>query len=149
MEEVMSSSLHGFVMKRIWISEDHKSKKNESLGKSFYSLSFNFQKDSNSLTFSQSIKQSIKTIYLFITYPKESHNNFFSRFRGKSYYFWSRWRYPEQTPQSIIFHSNKWQWISAHNINVSLPNSTYQRCFNPWQRREKRVLMIHKYRGSM
>ena len=31
--------------------------KNESLGKSFYSLSFNFQKISNSLTFSQSITQ--------------------------------------------------------------------------------------------
>ena len=42
--------------------------KNESLGKSFYSLSFNFQKVSNSLTFSQSIKQSIKYIYLFITF---------------------------------------------------------------------------------
>ena len=41
---------------------------NESLGKSFYSLSFNFQKVSNSLTFSQSIKQSIKSIYLFITF---------------------------------------------------------------------------------
>ena len=30
---------------------------NESLGKSFYSLSFNFQKILNSLTFSQSITQ--------------------------------------------------------------------------------------------
>ena len=39
----MSSSLQGFVMKRIWIHEDQK-KKGESLGKSFYSLSFNFQK---------------------------------------------------------------------------------------------------------
>ena len=48
----MSSFLQGFVMKRIWIHGDHKSK-NESLGKSFYSLSFNFQKVSNSLTFSQ------------------------------------------------------------------------------------------------
>ena len=60
----MSSSLQGFVVKRIWIPEDHESK-NEILGKSFYSLSFNFQKDSNSLTFSQSIKQSIQ-IYMFI-----------------------------------------------------------------------------------
>ena len=40
-------------------------KENESLGKSFYSLSFNFQKVSN---FTQSIKQSIKSIYLFITF---------------------------------------------------------------------------------
>ena len=41
---------------------------NESVGKSFYSLSFNFQTVSNSLTFRQSIKQSIKSIYLFITF---------------------------------------------------------------------------------
>ena len=46
MEEVMSSSLQGFVMKRIWIHGGHKMQ-NESLGKSFYSLSFNFQKVSN------------------------------------------------------------------------------------------------------
>ena len=36
-----------------WRSES----KDESLGKSFYSLSFNFQEVSNSLTFSQSITQ--------------------------------------------------------------------------------------------
>ena len=38
---------------------------NESLGKSFYSLSFNFQKISNSTHF-QSINQTINPIYLFI-----------------------------------------------------------------------------------
>ena len=43
-----------------WRSES----KYESLGKSSYSLSFNFQKVSNSLTFRQSIKQSVKSIYL-------------------------------------------------------------------------------------
>ena len=67
MEEVISSSLKGFVFEKnlnSWRSES----KYESLGKSFYSLSFNFQKVSNSLTFSQSIKQSIKSIYLFITF---------------------------------------------------------------------------------
>ena len=56
MEEVISSSLKGFVFERnlnSWRSES----KYESLGKSFYSLSFNFQKVSNSLTFSQSITQ--------------------------------------------------------------------------------------------
>ena len=55
-------------LKRIWIHGEHK-RKNESLGKSFYSLSFNFQKVSNSLTFSQSITQQTKQsiqIYLFI-----------------------------------------------------------------------------------
>ena len=63
MEEVISSSLKGFVFEKnlnSWRSES----KYESLGKSFYSLSFNFQKVSNSLTFRQSIKQSIKSIYL-------------------------------------------------------------------------------------
>ena len=63
MEEVMSSSLQGFVVKIIWIHGDHKSK-NESLGKSFYSLSFNFQKVSNSLTQSHN-NQTINQIYLF------------------------------------------------------------------------------------
>ena len=60
----MSSSLQGFVVKRIWIHGDHKSK-NESLGKSFYSLSFNFQKVSN---FTQSITQQSnkQSLYLFI-----------------------------------------------------------------------------------
>ena len=38
-------------------------KENESLGKSFYSLSFNFQKFRISLTFSQSINQSNLSIY--------------------------------------------------------------------------------------
>ena len=49
----MSSSLQGFVVKRIWIHGDHKSK-NESLGKSFYSLSFNCQKVSNFTQFHSS-----------------------------------------------------------------------------------------------
>ena len=49
-------------LKRIWIHGDHKCK-NESLGKSFYSLSFNFQKFRISLTFSQSINQSKLSIY--------------------------------------------------------------------------------------
>ena len=39
--------------------------KNESLGKSFYSLSFNFQKVSN-FTHFQSINQTVNQIYLFI-----------------------------------------------------------------------------------
>ena len=67
MEEVISSSLKGFVFEKnlnSWRSES----KYESLGKSFYSLSFNFQKVLNSLTFRQSIKQSVKSIYLFITF---------------------------------------------------------------------------------
>ena len=34
-------------------------------------------------------------------------------------------------------------------MNVSLPSSTYQRRFTPRQRRQKRVLMTHKYRGSI
>ena len=34
-------------------------------------------------------------------------------------------------------------------MNVSLPSSTYQRRFTPLQRRQKRVLMTHKYRGSI
>ena len=56
MEEVISSSLKGFVFEKnlnSWRSES----KYESLGKSFYSLSFNFQKVSNSFTFRQSITQ--------------------------------------------------------------------------------------------
>ena len=64
MEEVISSSLKGFVFEKnlnSWRSES----KYESLGKSFYSLSFNFQKLSN---FTQSITQQSnnQSIYLFI-----------------------------------------------------------------------------------
>jgi len=64
MEEVISSSLKGFVFEKnlnSWRSES----KYESLGKSFYSLSFNFQKVSN---FTQSITQQSnkQSIYLFI-----------------------------------------------------------------------------------
>ena len=43
MEEVMSSSLQGFVFEKNLNSRRSESK-DESLGKSFYSLSFNFQK---------------------------------------------------------------------------------------------------------
>ena len=75
--------------------------------------------------------------------------NRFSRLRSNSLLFWSGWRYPEQSPQRISFHSNKWQKILAHYINFSLPNSTYQRRYTPWQRRQKRVLMTHKNRGSI
>ena len=64
MEEVMLSSLQGFVMKRIWIQGDHKSKV-KVLGNSFYSLSFNFQKVSN-LTQFHTINQTINHNYLFI-----------------------------------------------------------------------------------
>ena len=51
-------------LKRIWIHGDQNAK-GESLGKSFYSLSFNFQKLSN---FTQSITQQSnnQSIYLFI-----------------------------------------------------------------------------------
>ena len=56
MEEVISSSLKGFVFEKNLNSRDQ-NKKGESLGKSFYSLSFNFQRVTNSLTFSQSITQ--------------------------------------------------------------------------------------------
>ena len=34
-------------------------------------------------------------------------------------------------------------------MNVSLPNSTYQRRFTPRHRRQKIALMTHKYRGSI
>ena len=56
MEEVISSSLKGFVFEKNLNSRRLESK-DESLGNSFYSLSFNFQKASDSLTFSQSITQ--------------------------------------------------------------------------------------------
>ena len=63
MEEVISSSLEGFVFEKdlnSWRSES----KYESLGKSFYSLSFNFQKFRiHSLSDNQS---TINQIYLFI-----------------------------------------------------------------------------------
>ena len=52
-----------WILKRIWIHEDHKCK-NESLGKSFYSLSFNFQKVLNFTQF-HTINQTINQIYLF------------------------------------------------------------------------------------
>ena len=64
MEEVISSSLKGFAFEKnlnSWRSES----KYESLGKSFYSLSFNFQKLSN-FTHFQTINQKINRIYLFI-----------------------------------------------------------------------------------
>ena len=60
-------------LKRIWIHEDQKTNM-KVLGKSFYSLSFNFQKVLNSLTFRQSIKQQSnnQSIYLFfLTERKE------------------------------------------------------------------------------
>ena len=41
------------------------------------------------------------------------------------------------------------EFFSAQYINVSLPNSTYQRRFTPRQRCQKRVFMTHKYRGSI
>ena len=62
MEEVVSSSLKGFVFEKnlnSWRSES----KYESLGKSFYSLSFNFQKVSNFTQF-RTINQTINQIYL-------------------------------------------------------------------------------------
>ena len=64
MEEVISSSLKGFVFEKnlnSWRSES----KYESLGKSFYSLSFNFQKVSNFTQF-HPINETINQIYLFI-----------------------------------------------------------------------------------
>ena len=64
MEKVISSSLKGFVFEKnlnSWRSES----KYESLGKSFYSLSFNFQKVLN-FTHFQTINQTINQIYLFI-----------------------------------------------------------------------------------
>ena len=64
MEEVISSSLKGFVFEKIlnpWRSES----KYESLGKSFYSLSFNFQKFRISLNQSHN-NQTNNQIYLFI-----------------------------------------------------------------------------------
>ena len=51
-------------LKIIWTHGDHKCK-NESLGKSFYSLSFNFQKGFK-FTHFQRINQTISQIYLFI-----------------------------------------------------------------------------------
>ena len=63
MEEVISSSLKGFVFEKnlnSWRSES----KYESLGKSFYSLSFNFQKFRiHSLSVNQSNNQSNLSIY--------------------------------------------------------------------------------------
>ena len=64
MEEVISSSLEGFVFEKnfnSWRSES----KYESLGKSFYSLSFNFQKVSN-FTQLHTINRTINHNYLFI-----------------------------------------------------------------------------------
>ena len=64
MEEVISSSLKGFVFEKnlnSWRSES----KYESLGKSFYSLSFNFQKgfEFHSISRNQSNNQSNLSIY--------------------------------------------------------------------------------------
>ena len=63
MEEVISSSLKGFVFEKnlnSWRSES----KYESLGKSFYSLSFNFQRFRiHSLSVNQSNNQSNLSIY--------------------------------------------------------------------------------------
>ena len=59
---IISFSLKGFVFEKNLNSRRSESKY-ESLGKSFYSLSFNFQKVSNSLTSGQ---QTINQIYLFI-----------------------------------------------------------------------------------
>mgnify|MGYP006981766008 CR=1 FL=1 len=64
MEEVMSSSLQGFVMKK-YLNSRRAESKYESLGKSFYSLSFNFQKVLNFTQF-QSINQTINQNYLFV-----------------------------------------------------------------------------------
>ena len=60
MEEVISSSLKGFVFEKN-LNSWRPASKDESLGKSFYSLSFNFQKVSNFTQF-----HTINQIYLFI-----------------------------------------------------------------------------------
>ena len=63
MEEVISSSLKGFVFEKNLNSRRSESKY-ESLGKSFYSLSFNFQKVRiHSLSDNQSNNQSNLSIY--------------------------------------------------------------------------------------
>ena len=63
MEEVISSSLKGFVFEKNLNSWRSKSKY-ESLGKSFYSLSFNFQKFRiHSLSVNQSNNPSSLSIY--------------------------------------------------------------------------------------
>src|SRR4051812_11742246 len=63
MEEVMSSSLQGFVFEKNLNSRRSESK-DESLGKSFHSLSFNCQKVSNFTQFHTS-NQTINQNYLF------------------------------------------------------------------------------------
>ena len=64
MEEVISSSLKGFVFEKN-LNSRRSENKYESLGKSFYSLSFNFQKEFefHSISRNQSNNQSI---YLFV-----------------------------------------------------------------------------------
>ena len=64
MEEVISSSLEGFVFEKDLNSRRSESKY-ESLGKSFYSLSFNFQKgfEFHSISHNQSNNQSNLSIY--------------------------------------------------------------------------------------
>ena len=64
MEEVISSSLKGFVFEKN-LNSWRSASKDESLGKSFYSLSFNFQKVSIFTQF-RTIKQTINQSYLFI-----------------------------------------------------------------------------------
>ena len=63
----MSSSLQGFCDEE-YLNSRRSESKGESLGKSFYSLSFNFQKFQISLNFTQSITQQSnkQSIYLFI-----------------------------------------------------------------------------------
>ena len=67
MEEVMSSSLQGFVVKRIWIHGDHECKM-KVWESPFIPSHLTFKKFRTSLTFRRSINQSIKSIYLFITF---------------------------------------------------------------------------------
>ena len=61
----MSSSLQGFVFEKNLNSQRSKMQKGESLGKSFYSLSFNFQKgfEFHSISHNQSNNQSNLSIY--------------------------------------------------------------------------------------
>ena len=60
----MSSSLQGFVFEKN-LNSRRSRMQNQSLGKSFYSLSFNFQKKFG-FTHFQSINQKVNQIYLFI-----------------------------------------------------------------------------------
>ena len=63
MEEVISYSLKGFVFEKN-LNSWRSSMQNESLGNSFYSLSFNFEKVSNFTQFHPS-NQTINQSYLF------------------------------------------------------------------------------------